>query len=382
MIGEIMENLMIVFGGKSVEHDISIITGVQISNACLELGYQIFPIYIDRSNQWYYISNLPKIENFKNLKDKKIFKKVFVISGDNGLYYKSHLGKIKRIANIDFALLCNHGNCGEDGCLPAVMKLCNIPYSSSDNGACAIAMDKCYMKDIFVANSISTLPYEKIIYDKNLINENYYEKLKEKLGNEFIIKPAHLGSSIGINIAKDYKSFEFAMQTAFEYDNKVLVETKLNDFIELNVAVRKNLEGEIVCSQCEYPKMSKNILSFDDKYMSKTKQGFSKNKFDSNFVHLLSNDLEEKAQELAIKTYKLFDAEGTVRIDFLYDKVDKVIYVNEINTIPGSLSLNLWLKSGFSNASVIRSLIKNGLKRYEKEKNIIKTFDSNVLNIY
>lgn len=377
-----MENLMIVFGGKSVEHDISIITGVQITNACYGLGYNLLPVYIDRNNAWFYMPNLPKIENFKDIKNKTTFKKVFIMPGDKGLYFKSRLGRIKKQCDIDFALLCNHGRCGEDGALPVLMEMCDIPYSSSNGNSCAIAMDKGYMKDIFVANAVPTLPYQKIENSEDISYKELYKNMSGKLGANLIIKPANLGSSIGINTAKNKKTFEFALKTAFNFDNKVVIEPKLDDFIELNVSVRKDTERKIIYSRCEYPKISNSILSFEDKYMSKEKQGYSKNKFALDLPHLLPKELEKQAQNWAVKIYKIFDAEGIVRIDFLYDKNAEKIYANEINTIPGSLSLNLWLKSGFSNASVIKSLIKNGLKKYQKEKQLIKTFESNVLNIY
>lgn len=373
-----MKNIMIVFGGKSVEHDISIITGVQITHACKGLGYQIFPIYIDKENRWHLASDETSIKDYATNNIDKL-KPIRWIVGDTSLYYESKFHRLKKIAKIDFAILCNHGISGEDGSLPSLMELSNIPYSSSNLASCALAMDKCFMKDIFKANHIDNLPYIKVNrceyeQDKNSI----IDKITNELGESTIIKPANLGSSIGISTAKDLAQLEKAIDFGFQFDNKLLIEKRLNDFIEVNVSVCRDKNSNIVASICEYPTIKADLLTFEDKYMQKEN---NKNKLSKDYEikHLLPLGIESQAQNIAKNIYAIFDASGIVRIDFLYDNVENILYANEINTIPGSLAINLWLKSGVSYASTIKNLIANGIKKHEEKNALILDFQSSVL---
>lgn len=371
-----MKNLMIVFGGKSVEHDISIITGVQIVNACKGLGYNLYPVYIDRENKWRYVANNPVAKDF--LKANQ-FKPIQFMVGEKSLYYIGKFHRLKKLADIDFALLCLHGRSGEDGSIPALMDLSNIPYSSSNAISCGIAMDKCYMKDIFKANDIQSLPYIKVNkceYEKN--KDTILINLQSLLGSNLIIKPSNLGSSIGIAIAKNENELIKAIDFAFQFDNKLIIEKRLNNFVEVNVSVCHDKNNNIVASKCEYPTLKADLLTFEDKYMRKEKVG---NKLSKSYeqTHLLDIDFENQAQSIAKEIYKIFDANGVVRIDFLYDKNENILYANEINSIPGSLAINLWLKSGVSYATTINNLIANGIKTHKEKNALILDFQSSVL---
>ena len=360
-----MQNILVLYGGKSVEHDISIITALQTMNNINKEKYNIIPLYLTRENKFVILNNFLDINTY--IKPIKKFKKVELNFGDRSITIK---GKIHKKINIDCAINCCHGFNGEDGTMSAIMNLCNIPISSSDILASSICMDKIIMKDIFVANNIPCVNY-CYVTQNDLNNKNFLEDITKKLQYPLIVKPSNLGSSIGIEKATNDKELIDAIKVALCYDNRVIIEHCLTNFKEINIACLGNDECKL--SELEQPINWKNFLNFNDKY--KQKGNISSKILNPNLKDVVKQEIED----LAKKIFKVFNLSGVVRIDFMVDEFDKV-YVNEINTVPGSLSFYLWKNKNIEFFELIDQLINLAIEKHNKKNLHNYTFKSDVLS--
>ena len=364
-----MKNIIVFFGGKSVEHDISIITGVLCLNSLDKTLYKPIPIYVDSDGTWYTGEELFDISNFKNNTFKKL-KKVTLICGSNKLYIVEK-NKLKEELSIYSSINCLHGVNGEDGSIAGLLKLCDIPCASPDLFASSLSIDKDYTK-IF----LSGLNIDKLTCVR-LLRNSFYEKkdtaiklVERKYKYPVIIKPATLGSSIGIDVANNSEELALKLELAFKYDDKVIVEKALTDFKEVNCAAYK-LGEKIIVSECEEPITKNDILSFSDKYMG-SKTG-SCRIMPAN----LPKNISDKIKNITEKIYRKGDFFGIVRIDFLL-KDDK-IYVNEINTVPGSLAYYLFVDTFKDFSFLLTQLINESIKKHQSYKKRVFDFKSQVL---
>ncbi len=318
--------IIVFFGGRSCEHDISIITGLQAMSACRDKNTGV---YIDGDGVWWTSDGFDSVNAVKNKKFSG--RRVHIRPGEPYLYCKN-----KRLTKIDAALLCMHGVLGEDGALQGLLEMCGIPYTGSGVLASAVGMNKLYSKRIFEGAGIDVLPYEPISraeYESD--THAVLKRLTEKLGYPMIVKPCNLGSSIGISIADDNNALYKAIRVAFEWDDTVLVEKALTDFTEVNCAVLGDGDG-VIASETEQPVGWKSFLTFKDKYSGDVKS--SRHKIPAD----VSAEINDRIQELAVRAFGAVGCSGVARIDFLVK--DGNIYVNEINTIPGSLANALFRK--------------------------------------
>jgi len=322
------------FGGKSCEHNISIITGVQAMRV-LQVRHEVIPIYIDNEGAFWTGKDLTDLKSFKS--DKKIKKQKVVLAGNSKNLYSAK-GKI--LATIDVALLCTHGFGGEDGCLQGLLSLCGIPFTGSSVLASSVGMNKIYMKKMFERDFLPIVPY--VSFSKNEYKNDLYslvEKIKTELKFPMIVKPASLGSSIGISVAHDFPELFESISNGFLWDNEMVVENALVNYSEYNCAGIGD-ENDIVVSEIERPISSSEILTYKDKYQSKQKgQSGAKKEFPAK----IDEKLAEKIKSLTKRVFKSIGASGVARVDFLLGE-DGQIYVNEINTIPGALSNYLFSK--------------------------------------
>lgn len=388
-------NVAVLLGGESVESDISVITGVQVFNILDENKYDKILIYIDKNGKWWKCEDCVKNAKdvFKSKKCEIAFK-----SGENNLFLiKGH--KLKLLMPLHCAVLALHGGFGENGAVQGFLKMCKIPFTSSENISSGLTMDKCITKLILKGGAIPTLPYvslKKFDYYEN--DEKNIEKIINKLNFPLIVKPACLGSSIGISVAHNKEELYNSINFAFKFDNKLLIETALTNFYELNISARIE-NGEVVLSQIERPQKTDEILSFYDKYKSNssvkgecacnaTKFGLKRcadkngNVGSKGMANLkrecpanISKEMEQDLKILAKRIYKLFDCLGIVRLDFLV-RSDGKLFLNEINSIPGSLSFYLWGKGRFEN--ILDEEINNAIKRKLLDDDLIKNFDSSI----
>lgn len=346
-----MKTIAIIFGGKSVEHDISIITGTQAIKSA-ELIYNVVPIYITKEGKWLTGKKLCDISSFENFTEKHC-KECFFAPNSGGLIKK---GTFKnRRQRIDLCLVCLHGQNGEDGVIQGFLQQCGVAYSGCGIGASAVTFDKVFCKQIFVANGIPTPIFTH--FSKECYKENPKQVLEKvyELRFPLMVKPARLGSSVGISRCLNKTQLKQAIDFALHFDNKIIVEKALSNFSEVNIAVMKD-GVDLVCSSTEKICVENKMFSFEDKYLSNN----IKRSYES-----MDKEIEEKIFNLAKQAYVACDCSGMVRIDFLIDKKGTV-FVNEINSVPGSLAYYLWKKRGFGFSGLISRVIKNAELEFKK----------------
>ena len=381
------------FGGKSVEHEVSIITAIQAIENMDKTKYDIIPIYIAKDNKMYcgkYISDIEQYKNIKKLIDRSIqitliqkANKVALLKCDKKFYENGIYDYI------DIAFPIVHGTNVEDGTLQGYLKMFNIPYVGSDIISSATGMDKYAFKCILKENNIPVL--DCIYYTLENYNngvKNIIDDVEKKISYPIIIKPVNLGSSIGIQVVKTSSELEEAIIDAFSYANKIIVEKAIINLKEINCSVLGDYE-DAQASECEEPLKTDEILSFKDKYLSGTKSKSAKfgndNSMNAGVLKLpadIPNETKQKIQELSIRTFKVLGCTGVARIDFIIDNDNNDVYVNEINTIPGSLSFHLWKATNLSYPDLLDRLINLGIKRNREEQNRTFSFDSNILSGY
>lgn len=359
------KNVVILFGGKSVEHDISILTAKQTYKAIDKELYNVYLVYSTHENTWRIVN-----ENF-NIDDKKN-KEVFLKTGESALFFQNKLGFIKKLFKVDCAILCFHGMNGEDGTIQGLLELCNIPYSSSNVLASAISMDKIFMKKLFESfkfNVVDFVNFNKIEYCNN--KDKVIKKIEEKLGYPVIIKPSNLGSSIGINKCLCKTELETAIEIALNYDNNILVETAIENFKEINCACLKNGEN-IIVSSLEEPINWQDFLTFDDKYKNGSKK-IEKRIYPAK----ISEKITKQIQKTSLEIFKAFNLSGVVRIDYILK--DSEVYVNEINSIPGSLAFYLFEKQNLTFNDVLNILIENAFNKFEEKQKLNFVYNSKLI---
>jgi len=362
----------VIFGGKSCEHDISIITGVQTLSVLQGAGYDAVPIYINGNGVWFTGKEMNTVKEFEcsNPKTRKKWMTVRLEPSSSSLIGSK--GKVLR--NLNCIVVCTHGIGGEDGCLQGLLQLTGIPYTGCGVLASAVGMDKEIMKRLFAHAGLPLLPYEVIAGKDTVTKPDKLLKIAEKLTYPVIVKPANLGSSIGIGIANNDKELIEASRAATVYDRKLVIEKALVNFTELNCAVLGK-GNDIITSGVEQPVGWKEFLTFEDKYMDpavKSDKGVR-----IKPPAQISDTLKNKVKKLAKKAFESIGASGVARIDFLMDG-DK-LYVNEINTIPGSLSFYLFEYDGMSHAELLGRIIRIAKEEQAERNSLIYSYKSDVL---
>ena len=402
-------NVAVVFGGKSTEHDISIISALQAIENMDKEKYNIIPVYIDKKGDFYYSEDdkLFKMENYKNqnslvkscknISFVKIKNKTYIRNNNIGIFSD----KIDQI--VDVALLIVHGTNVEDGNLQGYFHTLNLPFVGCDVLASAVSMDKYVMKEYWKAIGIPVI--DGIRFDKNEFkNVNLIvDKVEKELKYPVIVKPVNLGSSIGIKKASDKDSLIAALELAFSFTDIILVEKAITNMREINCAVIGN-KFDCETSVLEEPFGNDEILSFADKYMSGggvkgakgAKVGMKKGNVGAktgnssgaksgmaSLKRKIPAELEEnianKIREYAIKAFKYMGCSGVARIDFIIDKDNGNIYANEINAIPGSLSYYLFEPIGIKFSELLDKLINIAIDNYKREERLNYTFESSVI---
>jgi len=379
----------VVFGGESVEHEVSIISALQAMNKIDNEKYEIVPIYITKDRQWYTGEMLKEIESFSDLGLIKKYAKNVVLYEKEGRYLLQNKKGLKRIVKeIDMVLPIVHGTNVEDGVLQGYLQMLGIPFVGGDVYASSVGQDKVFMKEIFEHENLPICKYTWF-YD-NEYEENNSEILKniKKLGYPVIVKPARLGSSVGIKTAHNEEEVKEAIEEAIKYDNKIVVEHLVEDLMEVNISVLGNYENNKV-SAIEQVMPKKDFLTYEDKYIGSSKvKGKLGTKYKSSKGMVsasriipapLKEELKEEVEEVAKKAFRALGSSGVVRIDFLVDKKTNKIYINEINNIPGSLSFYLWEPTGKEYTELLDDMINIGIRDYKKRISKTHSFETNIL---
>ncbi|MDR7870562.1 MAG: D-alanine--D-alanine ligase family protein [Tissierellaceae bacterium] len=378
-----MQKIAVLFGGRSVEHEVSVITGMQIMENINKSKYEVVPIYITKEGKWLTGSCLLDFSNFKN-NNLSSAQEIFLSPncGNYNIYPNPEniglFGK-KVLGSIDAVFPALHGTHGEDGSIQGFFELMDIPYVGCGVLASSVGMDKILMKDVYKGNGIPIVNYHWF-YRSNWKNnkDSVVKEIEEKLNYPVFVKPANLGSSIGINIAKDQKALVEAIEIAVNYDRKIIIEQAVENPREINCAVL-GYDEEVITSLCEEPLGWKDVLTFEDKYVKSNAKGGKASGERRIIPADISDELRIKIEELAKKAFITIDAKGTARIDFLVDK-DENVFVNEINTIPGSFGFYLWEGKGYSFEKLIDELINIALVTHEDKKSNMYNFDANLFN--
>lgn len=364
--------LGIIIGGRSVEHEISVISGLQAYFAVDKRKYNVKIFYLTKNNNLILTKNN---EELKNYQDNKIKDKtnVVVYRLKNDVYYQKRFPFSKK-HKLDCMFPIVHGKGVEDGSLSGYLNMLGIPYPSAGILPSAIAQDKIITKHILKKLAIPTIRYQEI-RDKT---DKEISKIEKNLAYPLIIKPATLGSSIGIKVANNVSELKEALIDALKYDDKVLVEEKKEKFTEYNCAIYK-IGNKLNLSQIEEVRTASPYLTFTDKYEDGGLKNTSKQ---SRIIPAhLNKIVENQIYEYTKKIYTYLNFKGVIRIDYIYDLNLKKIYVNEINTIPGSLAFYLYEKKNLSYTNLLDDLIKASLIDKAKENEYISSFDTNILKI-
>ena len=352
-----MKKVIAIFGGESTEHDISIITAVEALNASPYVGYKVYPVYV-RDGVWYSSESMLDLRTFVDFEPKN-HKKVALIG--NELRYLKR-GKWKLIDSIDCALLLTHGGVGESGELQGFLEISGVPYTSSDVSASALTMDKYQLKLALKDIKIGVIKGVKV---ENSELESL-ERIEKSLDYPVFCKPNAQGSSIGVGMAHNRDELIEKIALALQYDSAVLVEKGMEDFVEYNCAVVRS--GETVhVSEVEKPLNAGDFLSFEDKYMDYTKTAcLCKREFPAK----INEELAREIRSTSCKVYERLHLKGVVRFDFIYKNR---LYLNEINSIPGSLAHYLFANISYTDflSMLIDEAIEVGNKKYAKFQSMV-----------
>ncbi len=380
------------FGGKSVEHEVSIITAIQAIENIDKGKYDVVPVYITKDNKMYTGSLIGDISCYKNIDNLlKNSTQIMLAQKDNKvelLRCDKKMFQNDTLDYIDVAFPIVHGTNVEDGTLQGFLKMFNLPYVGCDVISSSVGMDKYVCKCVLKDNDIPVLECKCISSkDYNENSDNVIDEVEKNFSYPVIVKPINLGSSVGIKIAKNKEELIDAIENAFTYSRKILVERAIKNLKEVNCSVVGDYESA-KASECEEPIKTDEILSYENKYISggkKTggiKAGGTKH-MNAGGLKLpadISADVKSKIQDLALKTFKVLGCSGVIRIDFMIDQDTNEIFVNELNTIPGSLSFHLWKATNLPYTELLDELINLALKRHREEKNITYSFDTNILS--
>ena len=367
-----MKKIGIIYGGKSVEHEVSIITGLQAYENLDKSKYTVELIYIDKDGDWFFgEKKLKDLKNYKNWTKK------------SAKQFQPSLNKKdkKNILNsLDAAVIACHGNYGEDGKLQSFLEFLDIPYTSSGVVGSASGMDKIVMKSIFSGIDLPVLPYIWFTRHEWIEkSEEIIKKVRYTLDYPVFVKPANLGSSIGISMVNDEKDLINAIDVASKYDYRIIVEKGVANSVEINCsAIMK--DNEVLTSVLEEPVRWEKFLSFDDKYINANSKTKGMGSMGRKIPAEVTKEQKEHIENYTKQIYKTMDCCGVVRVDYLMDESREHVYVNEINTIPGSFSFYLWEHNDLPFGKLLDVLIEEALRQAALRKDKVLKYDSKILD--
>ena len=380
-----MYNIGVIYGSRTCEHDVSIISALQAAQALDIKNYNITYIYIGREGTWYTGEALADVKFYEHFDAAKLTR--VLPAGENGKLVLYHLPEKKklfggaaaeRVAVLDVVMPVLHGLNGEDGTLQGMLELFDVPYTSAGVMGSAVGMDKITMKLLFKGCGFPVI--EGVWFDRGRWSrerDGVMDECEDKLGFPLIVKPANLGSSIGINIAHDRNQLEDAIETAAAYDHRILVEKAVSPLREVNCAVL-GYGDHVETSELEMPVTQEEFLTFRGKYMCNAKGAGGM----ASQVRLIPAPISEQAaqtvRDLAVRAFRAMDLKGVVRIDFILDENENV-FINEANTIPGSLAFYLWEPKGVSFSALLDGMVECAFSAWADRKASVFSHDSTLL---
>lgn len=373
----------VVFGGRSVEHDVSIVTAHQVMEA-LGNRYRIVPIYVTREGRWLSSPALNDLQVYRERRWDEVGDEAFIppIAGFGGLLVPGGGLRRNRRIPVDVVVPAIHGTFGEDGTLQGVLELAAIPYVGSGMTGSAVGMDKVAMKACFESAGLPVVGHVLVESRELDADESaVLDAIEAEIGYPAFVKPARLGSSVGIGRAADRSGLKEALEIARNYDRRVLVEPSMEGCIEINCSVMGGPGFEPRVSVCEQPVPWQEFLTFSDKYLrgSKGAKASGMASQERRIPAPISDALTKQVQDNAVKAFASVDAAGVARIDSFVREETGQTWVMEINTVPGSLSFYLWEASGLGFDKLMDQLVSMALAVHEARSQLMVTFDSNML---
>jgi D-alanine-D-alanine ligase len=380
----------VVFGGRSVEHDVSIITGLQACEV-LDARHEPVPLYMDREGRWFAGDQLRDIDTYRA---GTVEAEPVVLDVGSGLL-RSQAAERRGMfgrgtarpeeQRLDVVIPATHGTQGEDGCLQGALELANVPYAGPTLEAAVLAMNKAVTKSMLRAAQIPVLEdltLRRSEYERQGA-EAIIAKIKSRFGLPVYAKPASLGSSVGVSRCADEDQLADALQLAFELDRVALVEPAVEGGKEINCAVLGRPGVELRVSACEQPIASAEFLSFEDKYMREGgKDGQLKTEGMSSADRIIpapiSDEMRASVENLSRRTFEVLGCTGVARVDLLVDAQDR-LFVNEPNTIPGSFAFYLWEPVGLPFPDLLDELIDIAIAEHAEKQQTTRTFETNLL---
>ena len=377
-------NVGVFFGGRSVEHEVAVISAVQAMASIDRATYDVTPVYITPDGRMFHSDFMTDINEFKDIPAllKKSREITFVKKDGEFTMIELKGGLFKKpVCTIDIAFPIVHGTNCEDGSLVGWFELLGVPYVTCDVLSAAVGMDKEIFKCVLLQKGIPTLPCVSF-YSKEWVNdnENILQKINDNIKYPMIVKPANLGSSVGIRKVEDQNELVDAIEYAMQFATKILVEHAVENLRELNCSVLGDCD-EYQASVCEEPIKSGEILSYEDKYMGGTKGAKGMQASQKRIPAELPDEETKRIQFLASETFRVLSCHGVSRVDVIIDRKTRNIYVNEINTIPGSLSFYLWEATGISFDKLMDKLVQLALKRKRESGMKTVSYDQNIFSL-
>ena len=388
----------VIYGSRTCEHDVSIVSALQAMDNLDKNEYEIVPVYIARDGQWYTGRLLRNITFYSAFKPELVTHVAPVMSEDGKLTLMpvtsiaphGFKGMVKvlmsnmnlgedTVEKCDVVLPVMHGMNGEDGTLQGLLELFNVPYTSTGVLGSALGMDKIAMKQFFRGCGLPVVDgmwFARSEWNKN--HEEVLNRVESSCPYPVYVKPANLGSSIGISRATDRQSLIKAIETAVEYDRRILVERGIEKQVEINCSALR-IKGEVRASLCEMPASWEEFLTFDDKYLrgSKSGKGQGMESLARKVPAPISDELTQRIQHMTTQVYNAMDCKGVVRIDYMLDGDE--LYINEINIIPGSLAFYLWEPLGISFKEMLDCMIEDAFTAYAEKNRSVFSYDSSIL---
>jgi D-alanine-D-alanine ligase len=384
-----MEKLAIgvVFGGRSVEHDVSIVTAHQVMEV-LAASHDVVPIYITREGRWLSGPGLFDLGVYRKRRWDEAGRAAWIppVAGFGGLFVEDgrRWGRGNRRVPLDVVIPAIHGTYGEDGTLQGLLELADIAYTGPGVAGAAVGMDKVAMKAAFVAAGLPVVPH--VLVEAHRLRSEpdaIVAEIEAEIGYPAFVKPVRLGSSVGIGKALDRRGLAEALEVARRYDRRLLVEVAMEDCIEVNCSVMGGPETPPRVSVCEQPVRLEEFLTFSDKYLrgakigSKSSQGMAS--LERRIPAPISDTLTKQVQENAVAAFKAVDAAGVARVDAFVNEDNADTWVMEINTTPGSFAFYLWEATGVPFDELLGTTIDIALATQRAKNDLMFTFDSGML---
>ena len=379
--------LGVIFGSRSCEREVAIISAVQLMNHVNVEAYDVIPVYISEQGVWYTGAPLRKIETFRHFNpDAPGIERVELdMTAGSGALLATRPGKglfghptRVMVARLEVCLVVMHGLNGEDGTLQGMLELANLPYTSTGVAGSAIGMDKIMMKQFFRGAGLPVLPGAWFTRSRwEAAREQVLDEVEAQLGYPVFVKPANLGSSIGVSRADHREGLADSLDLAFDYDRRVLVEKGLDRPIELNCSVL-GYDDEVEASPIEMPISAEKFLDFKEKYLA---SGGSKGMASLHRVlpAPIPEELRDRLQQLSCDIFRMLDCKGVVRIDYMWDRATEDVFITEINTIPGSLAFYLWENADEKYQTLIDCMVRCARRAHEDKNSRNYAFTSDIL---